>query len=66
VVELERKHRSFPEVAAGITVVMLAIVQYCSEHKLDLAGAIEEKLEFNRNRADHKLENRRQDGGKKW
>lgn len=31
---------------------------------LDLGGAIAEKLEFNANRADHKLENRRAAGGK--
>lgn len=31
----------------------------------DLAGAIVEKLYYNSTRADHKLENRLQDGGKK-
>jgi NTP pyrophosphatase (non-canonical NTP hydrolase) len=31
----------------------------------DMKGAIEEKLEYNRNRADHKRENRSQIGGKK-
>lgn len=33
---------------------------------LDVAGAIVEKLEFNGRRADHKLENRRAEGGKKF
>lgn len=33
---------------------------------LDLAGAISEKLAFNAARADHKLENRRAEGGKKF
>lgn len=33
---------------------------------LDLAGAIVEKLEFNAQRADHKLENRKAEGGKKY
>lgn len=33
---------------------------------LDLPGAIVEKLEFNANRADHKLDARRADGGKKY
>lgn len=33
---------------------------------LDLAGAILEKNEFNRNRAGHKLENRAKAGGKKF
>ena len=31
---------------------------------LDVPGAIAEKLQFNARRADHKLENRRQPGGK--
>lgn len=33
--------------------------------KLDLAGAVIEKLMYNANRADHKVENRLKDGGKK-
>lgn len=31
---------------------------------LDLAGAISEKLEYNSNREDHKIENRTKNGGK--
>lgn len=31
----------------------------------DLGGAIIEKMHFNRNRADHKIENRKMEGGKK-
>lgn len=33
---------------------------------LDISGAIIEKLEFNANRDDHKLENRLKDNGKKY
>ena len=33
---------------------------------LDLDGAIEEKLAYNRQRADHKPENRLKEGGKKY
>lgn len=33
---------------------------------LDIAGAIAEKMAFNAQRADHKIENRLQDGGKKF
>lgn len=33
---------------------------------LDLAGAFVEKLEYNANREDHKPENRKKDGGKKY
>lgn len=32
----------------------------------DLSGAIFEKLEYNKKRADHKLENRKQKNGKKF
>jgi len=34
--------------------------------KLDIGGALVEKLEYNRNRADHKTENRLKEGGKKY
>jgi len=34
--------------------------------QLDLAGAIAEKLAFNAQRADHKIENRAAEGGKKF
>lgn len=33
---------------------------------LDISGAIIEKLEFNANRDDHKIENRLKDNGKKY
>lgn len=33
---------------------------------LDLAGAVVEKLEYNKNRADHKIENRAKSDGKKF
>lgn len=31
----------------------------------DVGGAIQDKLAYNKNRADHKIENRMKDGGKK-
>ncbi len=46
-----------------------AIIRICDlagGMKLDLAGAIAEKLEYNARRADHKPENRRLDDGKKF
>lgn len=43
-----------------------SIVTCSAEHEYDLAGAIQEKREFNKNRADHKVENRRAAGGKRF
>lgn len=34
--------------------------------KLDIAGAIVEKMEYNARRHDHKMEDRQKDGGKKF
>lgn len=42
-----------------------AIDLYAAQRKLDLPGALTEKLEYNRTRADHTHEERRKDGGKK-
>ena len=39
---------------------------YCIRHNYDLAGAIEEKMEFNRTREDHKHEARLIAGGKQF
>jgi hypothetical protein len=33
---------------------------------LDLANAVLDKLDYNQNRADHKLENRVKEGGKRF
>ena len=33
---------------------------------LDLGGAFEEKMTYNANRQDHKIEHRRANGGKKY
>jgi NTP pyrophosphatase (non-canonical NTP hydrolase) len=46
-----------------------AIIRICDmagAMGLDLGGAIVEKIEYNRSRADHKPENRQQAGGKKY
>lgn len=43
-----------------------AIQWYCQRHKLDLWGAVKEKAGYNRDRADHKHENRAKAGGKKF
>lgn len=46
-----------------------ALIRICDTAEglgLDLAGAVQEKVLFNVNRADHKIENRLKEGGKKF
>jgi NTP pyrophosphatase (non-canonical NTP hydrolase) len=56
-------HRSGVEVELADAVIR--IFDTAGAEGLDLAGAIREKVEYNRNRADHKIENRIKEGGKK-
>lgn len=42
------------------------IKHYCKKHGYDLQGAFEEKMEYNRSRADHTHESRRSEGGKQF
>lgn len=56
-------HRKMEEVEMADTVIR--IFDYCKGHGLDLIGAMVEKLEYNKNRADHKMENRLKADGKK-
>lgn len=39
---------------------------FCDKMGYDLWAAVDEKRAFNRVRPDHKIENRKKDGGKKW
>ena len=57
-------HRSMLEVE--LADVFIRIFDIAGAHNLDLGGAIQEKLEFNANRPDHKLENRNKEGGKQF
>jgi NTP pyrophosphatase (non-canonical NTP hydrolase) len=45
---------------------IIRILDIAGAHNLDLDGAIREKREYNKNRADHKLTNRRAQTGKKF
>jgi hypothetical protein len=45
---------------------IIRIADYCGRWGYDLGGAVVEKLEYNKSRADHKLENRAKEGGKKF
>lgn len=55
-------HRSSEEVELADAVIR--ICDYAGGRGLDLGGAIAEKLAYNAQRADHKIENRIAEGGK--
>jgi NTP pyrophosphatase (non-canonical NTP hydrolase) len=57
-------HRSGIEVELADAVIR--IFDAAGGLGLDLGGAIDEKLEYNLKRADHKIEHRRANGGKKY
>lgn len=51
----------------GMVSIALAYIRaYCIKHGYDLDGAIREKMEFNRTRADHTHEARKLENGKKF
>lgn len=56
-------HRKNAEVE--LADAFIRILDYCGGFGYDLAGAMQDKLEFNKTREDHKIENRRKKGGKK-
>jgi|SRR5437870_2359106 len=56
-------HRKMIEVE--LADAFIRILDLCGHEGLDLAGATIEKLEYNASRADHKIENRLAEGGKK-
>lgn len=56
-------HRPSPEVE--LADCLIRIFDTAGAEGYDLAGAIAEKLLYNMQRADHKLENRKQTGGKR-
>lgn len=57
-------HRKSVEVELADCVIR--IMDYCGARGLDLGGAMEEKLAYNKRRSDHKLENRRKSDGKRF
>ena len=56
-------HRKMVEVELADTIIR--ILDFCGGFNLDIGGALAEKLAYNANRADHKIENRKAAGGKK-
>lgn len=57
-------HRPMVEVELADAVIR--IMDLCGGLKLDLGGAIAEKIEYNAKREDHKIENRKSENGKKF
>lgn len=58
------KHRPMAEVELADAVIRIG--DYCGRWGYDLGGAIIEKMAYNAHRADHKIENRIKEGGKKF
>ena len=57
-------HRKMIEVELADAVIR--ILDLAGALRLDLAGAIQEKLAFNKTREDHQIENRMKDNGKAY
>jgi len=57
-------HRTMAEVE--LADVIIRVLDLAGAHDMDLMGAVQEKLQYNWERADHKRENRAAAGGKKF
>ena len=55
-----------PMIEVELADAVIRIADLCGALDLDLGGAIADKLKYNAKRADHKIENRKADGGKKY
>jgi len=57
-------HRKMIEVELADAIIRIG--DLAGKLELDLGGAVVEKLEFNKTRADHKIENRNKENGKAY
>lgn len=57
-------HRKMEEVEMADA--LIRILDYCGGHGMDIDGAYREKMQYNAERPDHKTQNRRENGGKKF
>jgi NTP pyrophosphatase (non-canonical NTP hydrolase) len=57
-------HRTMEEVE--LADALIRILDYCGGYDIDIESAVMEKMAYNRERADHKLENRRSENGKRF
>jgi len=57
-------HRKGIDVELADAVIRIA--DLCGALGIDLGAALAEKLEYNKTRPDHKIENRKAEGGKKY
>ncbi len=57
-------HRSMEEVELADAVIR--IMDLTGAYEMDLAGAIIEKMEYDKTREDHQIENRLKEGGKAY
>lgn len=64
VLKIQNRSSYFSDITISETIAY--IEAYALKFGYDLEGAMLEKLEYNKRRADHKPENRKAEGGKKW
>jgi NTP pyrophosphatase (non-canonical NTP hydrolase) len=57
---------AYKSVTVELADCIIRILDYCGKYNLPVADALADKLEYNRNREDHKKENREKEGGKKF
>ena len=55
-----------PETESYYTILCLFVLSYGESCGYDIISAMNEKIEYNKNRADHKRNNRNKEGGKKF